>query len=246
MLGRENARAYPGCGTLAIAPFILTVALLNVGTTHAAIPTDSCGSLSPRFEAQGDDYYDTDHFEYGDYDDENFERGERSRRSDIRSTSILDGQWSPISQRSRLTGEGYRITCLGKGDEQRAVTTYFDLEQIERQSALSGPEYLRAYEDRHTVEASPSEHRVEGTVSLETIELPPRPLWTLADDGETLEHIRRFRRMNASDFRRADQAANLIEVALAARRTVNGGLEISQTTWVNGYNSGGVVWRIAD
>ncbi len=215
-------------------------------TIATSTPASGCGSLSPRFAAQGNDYYDADHYERGDYSDKNFERVEHTRRSDRHSASILDGQWSPISERARLTGEGFRITCLGRGDELRSIKTYFDLEEIERQSALSGLEYLRAYEDRHTVKAPSQDRRVDGIVSLETIELPPRPLWTLAEDGRTLEHIRRFRRDNAADFRQTDQTATLIEVALLARRTLNGGLEINQTTWVNGYQSEDLVWRIKD
>jgi hypothetical protein len=219
----------------------LLITLLSPGATQtamAALTASECGTESPRLIEQGDEY-----FQPLDAAESNPDNSSRSTRG---PASVLDSSWSPINERKRLSGEGYRVTCFGVGDQQRAVTVHFDLDQIERRSSAYGHERLHAMEDQHTIKSEPSNDRLTTEIVSSVIDLPPLKDWTLDVDGKTLTTNWRFHRRGAIGQSGSGRSTVLVEVDLLARPIAQGAMEIKQTTWVNGYRDEELLWRVED
>lgn len=217
----------------ALLSSLLTASALT-STAQASLSSGSCGALAPQHVLLGDSYLSADQPA----------ATRHTRQQNARIAQIL----SPLTDGDLRYGNGTRETCLGSGNSSRAVVAHFTLEQIEFRESLSGIRFVKAFEDRHTIINDRNDRRAAASVSAATLELPASEDWQVDDNDGVIRSSRLFRQASAAGRSNNDSqstsGSTLVQVDLAARRLANHGLEISETTYINGVNSGRVTWRL--
>lgn len=221
----------------ALLAAVALTGLLAIEPAEASVPAVACDALSAQRLALGDDYFSPSSVAETS--------GKLSR---VRAHSWL----MSLPEHSLRRGTGTREICIGSGASARSVVTHFDIEQVEFRETLSGQIFIKAFEDRHTVTANRDDRRSAGTLASATLELPAHLHWEAASDGQSIMSSRRFYRQAAQAARTSDASTdaysgaggNLIQIDMTARRLAGNGVELSETTYINGHRGSHVVWRL--
>ncbi|MEE9321908.1 MAG: hypothetical protein V3U76_15795 [Granulosicoccus sp.] len=206
---------------------------LLLGTSN--VQASTCGELSPRFEALGDDYFNFDIEPVGvktNPANAHLEQNNENRLSVGAMRSLLDN----LGRAKFRSGEGERTTCRGSGANTHEVTWQFNLEDIQRVKTLNGEIRIAAWEDRHTLIAPERTRRTAGSIHSEVMSVPNPEKWVINEDMTALIVNQRQRKAGAI-------GSYISELKLTAR-TKGKSIELQQVFYINGQCSDWVTWRL--
>ena len=223
---------------------------MGILLSTANVQASTCGELSPRLEALGDDYFSFDIEPAGANTNPANAHLEQYDANRLRSGTLFALVDNLRSEKFR-GGEGERTVCHGSGVDDdtdiHEVTWQFHLEDIERVEMLNGEISITAWEDRHSVTAPERSRRTTGSVHAEVMDVPHPDEWVVNEDMTALVANRRHRRAGASSSNCSSvfvgNCTYLTEIDFIARplgRTI----ELQQVFYINGQRSEWVTWRL--
>ena len=185
-----------------------------------AAMANQCGDISPRLDQLGDQYYDLDD----------------TPKSDLFKQTIKPNELIEVLQSTRFrSGYGERTFCFGTSTLREEVRQ-FELESFDRPAINSFNEItLKAFE-----------HDVKNKfLHRETVFIPlsQTRISTTGDNGFVV-NTRHRQPINVLDNRIGSRGgAHLREIAIIAT-SYEGGIEINQSIYVNGYLAEWFTWRL--